>query len=296
MHVRSSSVAQLLAVASLSLSSVTAQSTGTFDILTYNIAGLPAWLSDNGVPGDKGTNAGTIGSIMAENNYDIIHVQEDFGYHSQLYETDDHTYRTETLGNVPFGDGLNTLSNYAFGDFSRHKWDKCFINQADCLTPKGFSFMRASIDAIEVDLYNLHADAGNDQGDINARSAGIDQLLAYIEENSAGRAIIIAGDTNDLWTKPALSINKLTDAGFLDPWVDLVRGGVYPTPGSDEGTCDTPAANNNCEVLDKVLYRSGDSVTLTATSIAYKSDIFVQPDGNILSDHNPVHVEFSWTA
>lgn len=93
----------------------------------------------------------------------------------------------------------------------------------------------------------------NDQGDINARSAGIDQLLAYIEENSAGRAIIIAGDTNDLWTKPALSINKLTDAGFLDPWVDLVRGGVYPTPGSDEGTCDTPAANNNCEVLDKVL-------------------------------------------
>jgi hypothetical protein len=49
-------------------------------------------------------------------------------------------------------------------------------------------------------------------------------------------------------------------------------------------------------VLTRNSYRSGDSVTLTATSIAYKSDIFVQPDGNILSDHNPVHVEFSWTA
>ena len=42
-------------------------------------------------------------------------------------------------------------------------------------------------------------------------------------------------------------------------------------------------------------FRSGDSVKLTATSFNYLANVFVQPDGNILSDHNPVHVEFSWT-
>jgi endonuclease/exonuclease/phosphatase family metal-dependent hydrolase len=50
--------------------------TGTFDILTYNIAGLPDFLTDNGVPGDKETNARAIGSLFAKYDYDIIHVQE----------------------------------------------------------------------------------------------------------------------------------------------------------------------------------------------------------------------------
>lgn len=58
------------------LSRVSAANSGTFDLLTYNIAGLPSFLSDNGVPGDKGTNAGTIGSKFAQNGYDVIHVQE----------------------------------------------------------------------------------------------------------------------------------------------------------------------------------------------------------------------------
>ena len=49
---------------------------GTFDVLTYNIAGLPSFLTDNGVPGDKSTNAGTIGSKFALYGYDVIHVQE----------------------------------------------------------------------------------------------------------------------------------------------------------------------------------------------------------------------------
>lgn len=53
-----------------------AQSSGTFDFLTYNVAGLPAFLSGNGVPGDKGTNANTIGSKLAERSFDIVHMQE----------------------------------------------------------------------------------------------------------------------------------------------------------------------------------------------------------------------------
>lgn len=133
---------------------------GTFDLLTYNIAGLPEWISDNGIPGSKDKNTERIGSIIAQQGYDVVHVQEDFSYHKELYSKDNHPHRTKTKGNVPFGDGLNTLSNYPFSNFDRNKWDKCYINEADCLTPKGFTYMRMNIDGAEIDFYNLHADAG----------------------------------------------------------------------------------------------------------------------------------------
>lgn len=49
-------------------------------------------------------------------------------------------------------------------------------------------------------------------------------------------------------------------------------------------------------MADEFSFRSTDSVQLTATSFNYLADVFVQPDGNILSDHNPIHIEFSWSS
>jgi hypothetical protein len=54
-----------------------AATSGEFNILSFNVAGLPAILNSNDVPGDKATNAGTIGTLFAEYDYDVIHVQED---------------------------------------------------------------------------------------------------------------------------------------------------------------------------------------------------------------------------
>lgn len=91
-------------------------------------------------------------------------------------------------------------------------------------------------------------------GDSDARRSGIVQLINYIEANSAGRAVILGGDFNDRWTNSALSINLLTgEGGFTDSWVQLIKGGVYPTPGSAANGCSVPAADNQCEVVDKVL-------------------------------------------
>ncbi|CAG9993190.1 unnamed protein product [Clonostachys byssicola] len=273
-----------------------AQSSGSFNLLTFNVAGLPDWLSDNGVPGDKATNAGTIGSLFAETGYDIIHIQEDFAYNDEIYSKDNHPYRTVTSGNVLAGSGLNTLSNFQWTGLDRVTWQFCWVNEADCLTPKGFTFMRINVGGAEIDLYNAHADAGDDWGDKLARSLGVDQLLAYINSNSAGRAVIIAGDLNDRWYTSDLSINKYVSAGFSDVWATIVKGGVYPTPGSAANYCSNPAPNTDCEVVDKILFRSGDSVKLNANSFSYKSDVFKQPDGNIVSDHNPVLAEFSWSV
>ncbi len=71
----SSIAVDILALSSILFHRCSAAS-GTFDLLTYNIAGLPQVLEDNGISGDKATNAGTIGSKFAQYDYDVIHVQE----------------------------------------------------------------------------------------------------------------------------------------------------------------------------------------------------------------------------
>lgn len=50
--------------------------TTEFSILTMNVAGLPPIFNSNDVPGDKETNARTIGSLFAKYGYDIINIQE----------------------------------------------------------------------------------------------------------------------------------------------------------------------------------------------------------------------------
>jgi hypothetical protein len=150
----------LLSFSAFSL--VEAATSGSFSFITFNVAGLPQILQNNDVPGDKTTNTASIGEKFAQYNISVIHVQEDFNYHATLYANDDHPYRTATSGGVPFGSGLNTLANYNWIDFARIKWNTCSdASGNDCLTPKGFTFMRMQIDTgVYIDFYNLHADAG----------------------------------------------------------------------------------------------------------------------------------------
>ena len=75
-------------------------------MLTYNVAGLPEPLSRQR---RRRVNTKPIGERV--NAYDVVNVQEDFNYHADLYSTDRHPYRTPTSGGVPFGSGLNTMSN-----------------------------------------------------------------------------------------------------------------------------------------------------------------------------------------
>lgn len=156
--------------------------TKSLTALTFNIAGLPEIIQTNDVEGDKTENTGAIGDSMAKNAFDFINVQEDFNYHAALvrsppkshvnskplannhvsqYETDNHKFRTATSGGVPFGSGLNTLSNFDFGDkVERITWDKTSSGSGDGLTPKGFTMVRAQVDSATIDVYNLHTDAG----------------------------------------------------------------------------------------------------------------------------------------
>ncbi|KAI0146227.1 Endonuclease/exonuclease/phosphatase [Xylariaceae sp. FL1272] len=269
---------------------------GSFNVLSFNVAGLPAFLNSNDVPGDKTTNTETIGAKFAQYGYDVIHVQEDFHYHDHLYATDNHPYRTDTSGDVPFGSGLNTLSNLPWNTYIRKSWATCSLGSGDCLTPKGFTFMRLVLqDGVStVDVYNLHTDAGTLSGDYKARRKNIQEVADYIDAMSAGQAVLVFGDTNSRYARSGDMIQTfITQNGLSDAWVQLVLGGVAPTV---DGECGNPAESATCEIKDKIFYRSGSSISLTATSISYEAPKFLQTDGNILSDHNPVSATFSWAT
>ncbi|KAL4916043.1 Endonuclease/exonuclease/phosphatase [Aspergillus aurantiobrunneus] len=275
-----------------------AATTGTFNILSFNVAGLPAILNGNEVPGDKTTNTQTIGARFAEYDYDIIHVQEDFNYHAALYETDTHPFRTATSGGVPFGSGLNTLSNYNWTDFARVKWETCEnASGADCLTPKGFTVMRVRLDeGVYVDCYNLHADAGSEDADVSARSANLQQVADYIAANSVGNAVLVFGDTNARYTSSGENIRVFqTQEDMTNPWVELVLDGQEPEEGTDAIVCENPTTTQTCETVDKIFYRGSPALMLEATAWAYEDEKFLQDNGSILSDHNPITSEFSWT-
>lgn len=66
----------LLLLATSAIPLTFAVDAGSFNVLTFNVAGLPSIISGNDVPGDKTTNSRTIGSKFAEYDYDVIHVQE----------------------------------------------------------------------------------------------------------------------------------------------------------------------------------------------------------------------------
>ncbi|MFD5074606.1 jacalin-like lectin [Streptomyces sp. NPDC058371] len=271
---------------------------GSFSTLTYNVAGLPEILSSASTSRESSTTA--IGQRIAP--YDIVNVEEDFNYHAYLYAGDiAHAYRTPTSGGAAFGSGLNTLSKlpYDTDDFERVHWNSCQYDSGDCLTPKGFTFMRERLaEGVYVDFYNLHTNAGTNDGDEASRADNLSQLTSFIQSHSAGNAVVVMGDTNTRYTRSADTIAEFGAAnGLTDAWVELIRGGTPPAKGSDALVCDQTGTTvpNTCEVVDKVLYRSSKLVSLNATSYNNEHATFLTDDGLMLSDHDPITVGFTWS-
>ncbi len=242
----------------------------TFKVLTYNVAGLPQGISGS----DPLVNTPQISPKL--NPFELVLVQEDFSYHDALVASATHPHLSTPMAkSADLGDGLNELSRFSFSALSRTKWSKCngYIDQSnDCLTPKGFSrFVLDLGGGRTVDVYNMHFDAGRGQGDVTAREAQVDQLVAAIAQQSAGKAVIVAGDTN----------MKASD----EPTLQKLLGG-----SSLECACRTLKCAEP-ERIDRVLFRSSATLTLTAKSFAVESS-FVDPSGKPLSDHDPVSATF----
>jgi hypothetical protein len=284
-----------------------------FSVLTYNVRGLPFPVIEDRTAEiaaiaplleDFHTAGGTIIGVPS-----VVLLQELFfqDYYDTLTNPLTVSYPNKTAkdssGPSGIGDGLNMLSDFTFTGFDRTQWEDCFgtggANGSDCDTNKGYSFARYSIDGLSVDIYNLHADAGQDSDSQLARRNNIDQLITAINTRSPeGTAFIVMGDTNSLYTRtPDDTIDSIRiSTGATDAWVQLVRGGSIPPPGPEiDSGCDTDPAGSDCELIDKVIYRSGDTVTLAALNYEVLDEVFSDAGGD-LSDHFPVTVRFSITA
>lgn len=257
----------------------------TIRAITYNVAGLPKVLSSS----DPENNTSEIGRRL--NNYDLVVVQEDFNYNHLLYGTAKHKFKSQWGGPVPFGDGLNTLSNYKISSFKRFKWNKC--NGTDCLTPKGFSYNTVELmDGVSYDLYNIHTNAGaEDPKDPAARRENLIQIFEFIQEKSAGRPIILMGDFNSRYTRTADTLEIFQQLNLTDTWISYARDGVYPVKdGNSLMECDDPSSAN-CETVDKIFFRSNEQVQFRILDYQKPRAEF-QRDGIDLSDHIPVSTLF----
>lgn len=298
-------------------------------VLTYNVVGLPTLLA-NARGEDPIAHMPIIALLLNSNDYQVVAIQEGFVhplvdpvpvgnqgtlFYDILVEDNASPMDFQTPpADMPATDlsvssGLLRLSSNTFTNYGRIVWDMLFgvfpNDGSDEASLKGFSFARHEVaSGVFVDIYNWHADAGQDSGSTAARADNIGQLIEAINMNSAGNAVILLGDTNSRYTRTTGVFRDLTttpgagttiDDPLTDVWVELVRAGSVPAQtGVDlESGCATSLADANCETVDKILYRSGSSVTLTPTSYFVRTDFTDPGDSSELSDHFPTGAVFT---
>jgi endonuclease/exonuclease/phosphatase family metal-dependent hydrolase len=263
---------------------------GQLHLLTYNIAGLPELISS--AVTERASSITSIGELI--NRFDIVNVQEDFNYNKFLYSRNTHSYRTENMGGVPFGDGLSTLSKYPIQDFERVSWEAC--NGSDCLTPKGFSYARIQLaKEVFIDVYNVHATAQDDPSAAIARQKNLKQLKNYIQKHSVGHALLIMGDFNAHYAYTLDNIVSFQgELGLEDAWVNLKNQGKIPLHEQNFVARAALDLTDDCEGIDKIYYRNNDHIVFEAKNYQVQKKLFQNKEGKDLSDHCAVSLQLGW--
>lgn len=301
----------VLCVFALGCQSEAEASSGEFLALSYNIAGLPQEIS----PVNPEAHIPLISPLL--NGYDIVLTQEDFdwwlpglddfdfaNYHARLRSQVDHPYQSdqhpgpEAVGinieadrpHMQVGDGLGLLSRFPFDEVRRIPWVACYgvaEGASDCLAMKGFGMARVELkQGIVIDIYNLHAEAGSGPEDQAARAEGFEQLAAYIQEHSTSNAIILGGDMNLRTDAESADLRHIEDSRV---WTEFLASSGL-TDVCDTLDCEDPTR------IDKFAFRSNDRIELEPLSWRFEVDIFQDVTGTPLSDHDPLAVEWRWSA
>ena len=288
---------------------------GTISALSYNVAGLPAGLSGS----TPDANSSQISPLL--NDYDLVLLQEDWGdpqpgdhdpavldqyagfdlFHDEIVGAADHPHQStpaklplstdDTRPSALLADGLNRLSRTPFGEITRQPWADCegiIDGASDCLAFKGFSVATHELaPGVEVHVYNLHGEAGAGERDQALQAEGYQQLAEFIASHSEGAAIILGGDTN-------LHTGDGHPDGAGDADAEIWNQLLGDTDMTD--VCTPIDCGSDDGRIDKFAYRSTDRVQLTPTAVAYLIEPFVDSAGTPLSDHDPLHVDFDWSA
>lgn len=326
MHQRIWIITVLLSVLTCS-SAEAASGDRQFSVATLNVDGLPTKIliisSNPDGPGSGGTEV--VSQYLAQKGYDIIGVQEDFNYDSELRSSLEADYDYgEWQGGISLS-GVNWLTIWktkfdtdglrlfwrqqhqmeseqavrwtaSYGKFD-HCWD-------DMIT-KGFRRSEMTLEGGQrIVVYNMHLDAsdesdvanGRDAGDVEARRSQWHQLRDSVMMHLDERPVILLGDMNSLYPSDsikAIFIDPINATGrhrVADTWVEHQLGGHYP----QYGETDRLTALDRGEVFDKILYinpTKGPRLKLETFQIEYD---YLRDDGTPMGDHYPVSARFSF--
>lgn len=278
---------------------------GKFTCAALNVDGLPSLINSGG-PGSDGTKS--IGRIMNSLGYDFIAISEDFAYHDEL---------AGGMTNYNMGTYRGTVSSLIHNDTDGlgFFWKKDAITATDEtivafdeaygglteganeLIDKGFRHYVVTVaEGVTVDVYITHmntfGDGTNTEDDpwVHAQLSQLRQLRDYVvakaKENN--RPAIIMGDTNMRYTRHQIVDNLITPVTseglqIADPWIEIQRGGVYPTWNTTSlmirskfggGNTDILCADDQRgEVVDKMWYINVPDAAIQLKAISYMNEV-----------------------
>jgi endonuclease/exonuclease/phosphatase family metal-dependent hydrolase len=182
-----------------------------------------------------------------------------------------------------YGSGLAALINRPVAEVVRQHYAECngfFDAASDCLASKGVMMTRLHLGGAAhctLDLYNTHLEAGGKKADEAVRSGQVGAILALMATASAGRAVLLLGDTNLRPSDPPdlVELERFAAAGLADACT------VTACPEPDH--------------IDRFLYKSGDKVQIEAKTWTRETR-FVDKDGVDLSDHPALSTRLRWTC
>jgi len=282
--------------------------TGSFNVITYNVDGFPKCLG-----GNSNSKFKSLLSKLESSNFNLVLIQEMFTADKHGFLRDEgriskaaYPYRSKHWrgSSLSFGDGLVRLSDFPFDmdnrddndyslkTFESEEYDDCnndFIGgSVDCLTEKGFTVAVHEIsNQFSVHVYNTHMEAGSQSKDVKVKQKQFDQLADFISAYSSGTSIILGGDFNAKWADNGskeeyqeIWQNFLDTTGLRMACQDLIN--------SSDDSIDNCAYDFKADT-DQILYRNS-SADYQLTLDAYEILDF---DG--VSDHEPNRAIFSWS-
>lgn len=279
---------------------------GKFTCAALNVDGLPSLINSDG-PGSNGTK--TIGHIMNGLGYDFIAVSEDFAYHDELANGMTNYNMGTYRGSVSNALGKNDTDGLGFfwkkdgitaTDETIVAFDEAYgglTGGANELIDKGFRHYVVTVaEGVTVDVYITHmntfGDGTNTEDDpwVHAQLSQLRQLRDYVvakaKENN--RPAIIMGDTNMRYTRHQIVDNLITPVTseglqIADPWIEIQRGGVYPTWNTTSlmirskfggGNTDILCADDQRgEVVDKMWYINVPDAAIQLKAISYMNEV-----------------------
>lgn len=254
-------------------------SEGALRVLTYNVYGIPGFVTGD----DTLARQAAIRPLLKR--YDVAGIQEDFQDegHRRLVEGAPHGTQVRFAAALPgriYGPGLAILARpRAVEQFTEHyrTYNGVMSAGSDGLASKGFHMVRLLLaPGVEIDVYNTHMDAGGSAGDMNARAAQVSQIATAMQTVSAGRAVVLLGDTN-------LSSRRERDVATLERW--LTTTGLRCACLASRKTC--------CGRIDRILVRSGVGVDLAVERWSVAPG-FKDAKGKMFSDHDPLEATLRW--